>query len=112
MFQLHLVFFRENYQTYNKAVQRFRDGLAVVSIYFVVSITWMFTVGVKILNSWKCWKYAPISRLQTRHLICKETGPIYFSQRLLGLLPEINIPESIAGHISSPVLFRFYGENF
>ena len=47
MFQLHLVFFRENYQTYNEAVQRFRDGLAVVSIYFVVSITWMFTVGVK-----------------------------------------------------------------
>ena len=47
MFQLHLVFFRENYQTYNKAVQRFRDGLAVVSIYFVVSITWMFTVGLK-----------------------------------------------------------------
>lgn len=34
--ELHLVFFRENYQTYNKAVQRFRDGLAVVSIYFVV----------------------------------------------------------------------------
>lgn len=34
--EIHLVFFREKYRSYNKALHRFRDGLAVVAIYLEV----------------------------------------------------------------------------
>ncbi|RMX50332.1 hypothetical protein pdam_00006950 [Pocillopora damicornis] len=34
--ELHLVFFREKYQSYNKAMHKFEDGLAVISIYLEV----------------------------------------------------------------------------
>ena len=35
--QLHIVFFREKYQSYKKAVNKFQDGLAVIAIYLKVS---------------------------------------------------------------------------
>nr|ANJ59767.1 alpha carbonic anhydrase 7 [Stylophora pistillata] len=34
--ELHLVFFRRKYQSYNKAMHKFQDGLAVISIYLEV----------------------------------------------------------------------------
>lgn len=34
--ELHLVFFREKYHSYNKALHRFQDGLAVIAIYLEV----------------------------------------------------------------------------
>jgi len=35
--QLHMVFFREKYQSYKKALNKFQDGLAVIAIYLEVS---------------------------------------------------------------------------
>lgn len=39
--QLHIVFFRETYKSYKKAVHRFQDGLAVIAINLEVTMLYV-----------------------------------------------------------------------
>lgn len=48
--QLHLVFFREKYQSYNKAMHKFEDGLAVISIYLEVGGIFLKMISVFLLR--------------------------------------------------------------